>query len=42
MVGWEKNGITKGLVVEGLEISRIGIEVVSAFSCVPAYVPVWS
>jgi len=29
-------------VVERVEIAMITMEVVSAFSCVPAYVPIWS
>ena len=37
--GTEKNGSANGLVVDKLEIAIMAIEVVSAFSCVPAYVP---
>jgi hypothetical protein len=36
----EKNGSANGLVVDKLEIAMIAIEVVSAFSRVPVYVPV--
>jgi len=36
----EKNGSAKGLVVDKLEIAMIAMEVVSAFSRVPAYVPI--
>jgi len=36
----EKNRSANGLVVDKLEIARRAIEVVSAFSRVPAYVPV--
>jgi len=35
----EKNG--NGFVVERLEIAVIAMDVVSAFSIVPAYVPAW-
>jgi hypothetical protein len=35
----EKKGIANGLVVDKLEIAIIATEVVSTFSCVPAYVP---
>jgi hypothetical protein len=35
-------GKWNGLVAYRVEIAIIAIEVVSAFSCVPAYVPAWS
>jgi len=35
----EENGIANGLVVDKLEIAMIAMEVVSALSLVPSYVP---